>query len=125
MSLVTIGITFVEIGLLLVFSLGVAHILKKLDMPSVLGLILGGLFINILLVLSSYSLENFFTDFSSLKALITELALAWIGYEIGAHIDLKLARSNSRKFGGILLAEAIGAFLIVSIGLLFFYKILV
>ena len=113
MSLVSIGYTLVEIGTLLVLSLGVAHLLRKFDIPSVLGLILGGLAINIVLLTTHYSLENFFTDFHSLKAPITELALAWIGYEIGSHIDLQLAKRNSRRFGLILLAEALGAFIVV------------
>lgn len=120
MSLVSIGSTLVEVGLLLVFSLGVAHLLRKFDIPSVLGLILGGLAINAILLATSYSIANFFTDFRSLKAIITELALAWIGYEIGSHIDLQLAKRNGKRFGFILLSEAIGAFIIVFIGFYFF-----
>lgn len=120
MSLTSISFSLIEIGLLLVLSLGIAHILKKFDIPNVLGLILGGLVINTILITFSYSLENFFTDFVGLKSIITELALAWIGYEIGSHIDLSLMRRNGKRFGLILLGEAIGAFLIVIIGFMIF-----
>ncbi len=120
MSLTSIGLNLVEIGLLLVLSLGVAHLLKKFDIPSVLGLIIGGLAINIVLAIFSYSLESFFTDIPRLKSFITELALAWIGYEIGSHIDLSLIRHNSKQFSLILLAEAIGAFVMVIIGFYIF-----
>ena len=120
MSLESIGLNIVEIGILLVLSLGIAHLLKKFDIPTVLGLILGGLAINVLLAIFSYSLESFFTDIPALKSFITELALAWIGYEIGSHIDFNMVRLNSKQFGLILLAEAIGAFLIVITGFLIF-----
>lgn len=120
MTLVSVGINLVEIGVLLVLSLGIAHLLKKFDIPTVLGLILGGLVINIILVFLSYPLENFFTDLRGLKSVITELALAWIGYEIGSHIDLSFIQHNTKKFSLILVSEAIGAFIIVIIGFFIF-----
>ena len=115
MGLLEIGISLSEIGFLLVLSLGIAHILKKLEIPTVLGLILGGLTINIVLLLTSLSLETFIVDYSALKLIITDFALAWIGFEIGAHLDLKVLKQNSIEYGIILLGQALGPFLLVSI----------
>lgn len=115
MILPDIGISLIELGLLLVLSMGVAHILRKFDVPSVLGLILGGLAINLILILSSLSLESFFIDYSALKLIITDLALSWIGYEIGTHLDLSVLKKNSLRYGAILLGQALGPFLLVSI----------
>ena len=115
MSLLNIGISLIEIGLLLVLSLGIAYMLRKIDIPSVLGLILGGLAINIFLFLTSSSLESFIVDYSALKLIITDLALSWIGFEIGLHLDLKVLKQNSFRYGVILLGQAIGPFLLVSV----------
>ena len=115
MALLDIGISLLEIGIILVLSLGIAHVLKKIDVPTVLGLILGGLTINIVLILSTLSLETFIVDYSALKLIITDFALSWIGFEIGAHLDLKLLKQNSIKYGVILLGQAIGPFIIVSV----------
>ncbi len=114
MALIDVGISLTELGLLLVISLGIAHLLKKIDVPTVLGLILGGLTINIFLIVTSLSLENLLVDYSALKLIITDFALAWIGFEIGAHLDLDQLRKNSLKYGIILLGQAIGPFLLVT-----------
>lgn len=114
MALLDIGISLTELGLLLVISLGIAHLLKKVDVPTVLGLILGGLCINIFLILTKLSLDSLLVDYSALKLIITDFALAWIGFEIGAHLDLDQLKKNSFKYGLILLGQALGPFLLVS-----------
>ena len=119
MTLLEIGISLLEIGLLLVLSQAVAHLLKKVDVPSVLGLILGGLVINIFLIVTSFSLESFIVDYGALKLIITDLALSWIGFEIGSHLDLAVLKKNSVRYGVILLGQALGPFLLVTIT--FFY----
>ena len=117
--LLDIGQNFFEVGFVLISALAIAFFLKRFGVPAVLGLIIGGLSINLLMLLIGQNNQElvFNTDFKTLKALITELALAWIGYDIGNEIDLELLRKEGKNFGIVLLGEAIGAFLLVTIGL--------
>lgn len=106
------GLVLLEIGIILVLVIGFTKILRNFEIPNVLGLIIGGLIINIIFLDNSFS-----TDFISLKTIITELALAYIGYKIGNEIDLEVLRDKGKKFGLILIGEAFGAFIIITIGL--------
>ena len=76
------GGIYLELGLIIVLALTLARILKKFGVPSVLGLVL------------------------------TELALAYIGFDIGNEIDLNLMREKGTKLGGVLIGQAFGAFLL-------------
>lgn len=116
-DLISLGLVFLEVGFVLVAALAIAFALKRLEIPAVLGLIIGGLTINFLLGTAGAGVEHLFTDFDVLKKIITELALAWIGYSIGNELDLRVLRTNGRRFSFVLLGEALGAFLFISVGL--------
>ena len=103
------GGIYLELGLIIVLALTLARILKKFGVPSVLGLVLGGLAINIIFQISQTVTE---TDYYSLKVIVTELALAYIGFDIGNEIDLNLMREKGTKLGGVLIGQAFGAFLL-------------
>ncbi|MFX1252580.1 MAG: cation:proton antiporter [Promethearchaeota archaeon] len=118
-SSLAIATIIIEIGVLLVFSLATAYILKRLGIPAVLGFILGGLVIGFFTGISSYA---FSPELELIQNLIVELALAWIGYSIGSEIDLDLLRNNGKKYGLLLIGEAVGAFVVVILGIFLFVQ---
>ena len=114
--LVELGILVFEVGFLISFSLFVAFLMKKFGIPAVLGLILGGLVLGLLTELQAIA---FSSDFAGIKILITEFALAWIGFDIGNEIDFNLLKQKGKDFGLILIGEAFGAYILVLIVLVF------
>ncbi|MHA2363669.1 MAG: cation:proton antiporter [Candidatus Hodarchaeales archaeon] len=100
------------LGIIFVISLGTVFLLKKLNIPAVLGLIIGGLIIGII--------DNHFLlvpDFIlDLKDVVIQIALAWIGYDIGNDIDLNLLKDKGKSLALVLFAEAFGAFFFVTLG---------
>ena len=111
-----IGLILFEVGIIILFALFTAFFLKKFNIPTVLGLILGGLTLGILTGVRGYI---FSSDIEALKIFVTELALGFIGFEIGNKIDFKLLKQRGRSLGLVLLGEAFGAFFLVTLGLLF------
>jgi len=103
-------IIVLEVGTVIIFSLIVAQVLGKRGIPQVLGLIFGGIALQFL---------NQFTGFPTsptpeLHYLVTTGALGFIGYSIGAHLDLKRLKEESWGLSLLLLGEAIGSFIIVT-----------
>ncbi|MFX0170623.1 MAG: hypothetical protein ACFE9L_01755, partial [Candidatus Hodarchaeota archaeon] len=78
-------ILVLEIGAVIIFSLVIAKVLGKRGIPEVLGLIIGGIGLQFL---------SFFTQFPTpptpeIHYIVTTGALGFIGYSIGAHLDLR------------------------------------
>ena len=111
-----IGLILLEVGIIILFSLFTAFYLKKFKIPTVLGLILGGLVLGVLTDLRGYI---FSSNIGLLKIFVTELALGFIGFEIGNKIDFTLMKKKGKSLGLILLGEAFGAFFLVTIILFF------
>jgi Kef-type K+ transport system membrane component KefB len=111
-----IGLILLEVGIIILFSLFTAFYLRKFKIPTVLGLILGGLILGVLTDLRGYI---FSSDINLLKIFVTELALGFIGFEIGNKIDFKLMKRKGKSLGLVLLGEAFGAFILVTIALYF------
>ncbi len=109
-----IGLILLEVGVIILFALFTAFYLKKLNIPTVLGLILGGLVLGIITDVRGYI---FSSDIVLIKIFVTELALGFIGFEIGNKIDFKLLKQKGKSLGLVLLGEAFGAFFLVTIGL--------
>ena len=107
-----IGVLIFEIGFLISFSLFIAYLMKKFGIPAVLGLIVGGLILGILTELQALT---FSSDFNEIKNVITEFALAWIGFDIGNEIDFGLLKEKGKDFGLILIGEAFGAYILIFI----------
>jgi len=100
-----------EIGAVIIISLVFAKVLGKRGVPQVLGLIFGGLLLQFL---------TFYTGFPSppteeIHYIITTGALGFIGFRIGAHLDLRKLRDASWGLPLILVGEAFGAFIIVTL----------
>ena len=106
-----------EIGVVIIFSLIVARVLKKRGIPQVLGLIFGGFFLQILTSFtSSVSITTFPTPPTPIiHYLVTTIALGFIGYSIGAHLDPWKLRDASWGLFLILIGNTIGTFLIVAL----------
>ncbi|MHA2245124.1 MAG: cation:proton antiporter [Candidatus Hodarchaeales archaeon] len=106
-----------EIGTVIIFSLIVAKVLSKRGIPQVLGLIFGGFFLQFLTFLtSSISIVTFPTPPDPLlHYIITTAALGFIGYSIGAHLDLWKLRDASWGLVLILLGNTIGTFILVTL----------
>ena len=102
-----------ELGVIIFFSVFVSFILKKFGIPAVLGLILSGLLLSIL---SNLQTIVFSSNLVVIKKIITDLALSWIGYDIGNEIDLDLLRNKLKDYGIVLFGQGIGALVIVFIG---------
>lgn len=106
-----------EIGTVIIFSLIVAKFLRKRGIPQVLGLIFGGVFLQFLTFLtSSIPITAFPTPPTPLlHYIITTAALGFIGYSIGAHLDLWKLRDASWGLPLILIGEALGSFIVVTL----------
>jgi Kef-type K+ transport system membrane component KefB len=104
-------IFILEIGAVIIFSLIVAKVLAKRGIPQVLGLIFGGI------ALQSLTISTGFPSppTSELHYVITTGALGFIGYSIGAHLDLWKLREASWGLALILFGEALGSFFVVTI----------
>lgn len=105
-----------EIGAVIIFSLIVAKVLSKRGVPQVLGLIFGGFFLQFLTFLTSeISSITFPTPPDPLlHYVITTAALGFIGYSIGAHLDIWKLRDASWGLPLILIGEALGSFIVVT-----------
>lgn len=104
-------ILVLEIGAIIIFSLLVAKVLAKRGIPQVLGLIFGGIALQALMLSTGFPSP----PTPELHYIITTGALGFIGYSIGAHLDLWKLREASWGLALILLGEALGSFFIVTI----------
>jgi len=115
-----------EIGVVIIFSLIVAKVLSKRGIPQVLGLIFGGVFLQFLTFLTfEISSIAFPTPPDPLlHYIITTAALGFIGYSIGAHLDIWKLREASWGLPLILIGEAIGSFIVVTLAITFLLQFL-
>jgi len=104
-------IVILELGIAIIVSLIVAKFLGKRGIPEVLGLIFGGIILQFV-----SSTVGFPTPPSlDIHYLVTTIALGFIGYNIGAKMDLRMLRRESKGLLLLLVGEAIGAFIIVTV----------
>ena len=110
-------ILVLEIGLVIIVSIVLARVLGKRGIPNVLGLIIAGVMIRIISDSTGFPSP----PTSDMIFIITTGALGFIGYNIGAHLDLNKLRKESWGLSLLLVGEAVGSFVIVTfvVGLLF------
>lgn len=108
-----LGLVFFEIGVILFLSLTVSSIFRKIGIPAVLGLLIGGIAIGIF---SNFRGYVFSSDFDSFRIYLTEIALGFIAYDIGNELDLHIWITKGKKYTYILL-NSLFPFLIVTLGL--------
>ena len=95
------------IGLVVVLSVISAEIQRRVGIPQVLGFILTGLVMGLLFPSIVYTL------LIPLLPLVTSVALGFIGFNIGNEIQLDTVRRDAPSLLPVLLAESLGAFLLV------------
>ncbi|MFW9856328.1 MAG: cation:proton antiporter [Candidatus Thorarchaeota archaeon] len=110
-------IVIFEIGAVIVFSLLTANILGKRGIPQVLGLIIGGLALQFIAVTGFPSPPT-----PEIHFIITTFALGLIGYQIGANLDLYKLREASWGLPLILLGEAIGSLIAVTVVMVIIFQ---
>jgi Kef-type K+ transport system membrane component KefB len=113
----SILILVLEIGSVIIFSIIVAQVLGKRGIPQVLGLIFAGIVLQFLTEATGFPSP----PTPELHYIITTGALGFIGYSIGAHLDLNRLKQESWGLILLLIGEAFGAFLVVTfiVGVLF------
>ena len=107
-----------EIGIVIIFSLVLARVLGKRGIPQVLGLIFAGIGLQFLTQNIGFPTP----PTAELHYVITTGALGFIGFSIGAHLDLRKFREESIGLTLVLIGEAFGAFIIVTLAIGFFLK---
>ncbi|WP_455142939.1 cation:proton antiporter [Candidatus Hodarchaeum mangrovi] len=105
-----------EIGIVIIFSLVLARVLGKRGIPQVLGLIFAGIGLQFLAKNIGFPTP----PTAELHYIITNGALGFIGFSIGAHLDLRKFREESIGLTLVLVGEAFGAFIIVIFAIGFF-----
>ncbi|MFX0066174.1 MAG: cation:proton antiporter [Candidatus Hermodarchaeota archaeon] len=99
-----------DLGLILFFGVLGSFLLKKIGVPEILGFLLVGLLGNILLRGNYFS-----SDLHAFLNITVAVTLGFVGFHLGSEIDWKTIRSMSKKVFVILLFEAIGTFVLVTI----------
>ncbi len=106
-----IFVLFAEIGLVIIFAMLIAKLLGKRGIPQVLGLIFGGLFFQFFIRIIGVSVNTS----PEMNFVVTAGALGFIGYIIGAELDLRKLRKESWGLALVLVAESIGTLIIVTL----------
>lgn len=114
----SLGMIMLEIGAILFLSLIIAFVFRRVGIPAILGLLVGGVMIGLVTDLQEYV---FSSNFDLLRMVIIELALGFIAYDIGNDIDLRLLYEKGPRFGLILLAESMTPFVLVT-GAIFLFS---
>jgi Kef-type K+ transport system membrane component KefB len=98
------------IGLVIVATFLGGKLFQRLGIPQVVGYIVTGLF------LGSSFLRVVPLELAEQLTFISEIALGLIGFDIGSHLRLSELCKLGRSIASILLAEALGAFFLVTGG---------
>ena len=100
-------------GLVIAVAFLTGKAFQRLGIPQVLGYIVAGLFLG----------GSFFNavppELADQLTLVSEIALGLIGFDIGSHLRFGELRKLGRSIAFILLAESLGAFLLVTVGVYF------
>ena len=106
------GTILFNVGLIIVISLLVAYGFRKIGIPAVMGLLIGGILIG------SYNGFRVFLlgpDLESFRLIVTELAVAYISYDIGNEIDLEIWKDKLSKYFFLISGVTITPFLLVTV----------
>jgi len=95
------------LGVLLIFGFYVGGVARKLRMPSLIGFMLMGVVLgpSVLGIISEHNLESL--------SFVTEIALGFVAFSIGAELSVKSLRRLGKGIISIILAESFCAFFVV------------
>ncbi|MDR2150223.1 MAG: cation:proton antiporter [Spirochaetaceae bacterium] len=96
-------------GLMLLFGSASAKLFQRLKLPQVVGYIIIGI------VIGQSGLQLLGPDVSDALAPINSMALALIGFMIGAELKISVIKKYGRQFVSILLFEAVTPFILVGL----------
>jgi len=111
-------IILLEIGIIIFVSLLVARLLGKRGIPEVLGLMFGGIFLQFMSSIVGFPAQPNL----DIHYLVTSITLGFIGYSIGAKMDLGMLRREYKSLLLLLIGEALGAFIFVTLILSIFLQ---
>ncbi|MCG3227223.1 MAG: cation:proton antiporter [Candidatus Heimdallarchaeota archaeon] len=113
MPLTQIGYVIMSFGGILVVGFIGAKILKRINIPQVLGFILMG----ILLGLPNRYIREFipYSLIDQVTPILVTVALGIIGFNIGAELSWKELKKIDRKLLIVLIADSIGTFLVITV----------
>ena len=105
------GVLLLDVGIIIVITLFVSYVFKKIGIPAVMGILIGGILIGFNEGFKSFLLAD---NLSSFRLLITEIAIGYIAYDIGNEIDLEIWKDRINKYLIIILGEISVPFLLVT-----------
>lgn len=100
-----------EVGIIIVISLIVSYFFKKIGIPAVMGILIGGIVIGFNESFRTILLAD---NLNSFRLLITELAIGYIAYDIGNEIDLRVWKDRTKKYLLIVLGETTVPFIFIT-----------
>lgn len=105
------GVILLEIGIIIVITLFIAYLFKKIGIPAVMGILIGGILIGLNEGFKSFFLAS---SLESFRLLVTELAVGYIAYDIGNEIDFQIWKDRISKYSIIILGELSVPFIVVT-----------
>lgn len=100
-----------NVGLIIVISLVIAYVFRKIGIPAVMGLLIGGILIGSYNGIRTFLLGP---DLESFRIIVTELAVGYIAYDIGNEIDLKIWEDKFSKYFVLISGITLTPFLLVT-----------
>ena len=107
----TFGLLLLDVGFIIVISLFVAYLFKKVGIPAVMGILVGGMVIGLNEGFKTFLLAE---NLESFRLLVTELAIGYIAYDIGNEIDLQVWKDRITKYLVIIIGETTIPFVLVT-----------
>lgn len=104
------------IGLLIGAGLIFARVLEKIKFPAVTGYILSGI------VVGPYVLKLLNVELVDSLHLISEVALSFIAFSVGSHMNLSTIRKMGSKILIVTVCEALGAMIVVTLGCYYIFN---
>ena len=105
------GVLLLDVGFIIIITLFVAYFFKKIGIPAVMGILLGGIIIGFNEGFKTFLLAD---NLESFRLLVTELAIGYIAYDIGNEIDLRVWKDRIRRYLPTIIGETTIPFLLVT-----------
>lgn len=105
------GVLLLDVGIIIIITLFVSYVFKKVGIPAVMGILIGGILIGLNEGFKSFLLAD---NLESFRLLVTELAIGYIAYDIGNEIDFEVWKDRINKYLIIIIGETTVPFILVT-----------
>lgn len=105
------GVLLLDVGFIIIITLFVAYFFRKIGIPAVMGILLGGILIGFNEGFKTFLLAD---NLESFRLLVTELAIGYIAYDIGNEIDIQVWKDRITKYLIIIIGETTIPFILVT-----------